>query len=313
MNEQNGEAPRHPIRVVARRTGLTPAVLRAWEKRYGVVRPSRSEGGQRLYSDEDVQRLSLLQQAVEEGRSISQVAELSTEELQGLVREDEAQRRTPATPDPLGSASVTDLLSQAFAAVDAMDPEVLERVLTRGAMALPVPTMTDQILVPLLEKIGASWRAGALGPAQEHLSTVVIRRFLEWLLATVATDREAPVLVSATPAGERHELGALLSAVTGAAAGWKSVFLGPDLPAVEIAGAALRLEADLVALSVVNPALVERVGPELDDLRSRLPRRIHLVVGGGSVMTHAGGLSQEGIEVLGTQEELRGVLRRLVE
>ena len=87
MDKQASESGRHPIRVVARRTGLTPAVLRAWEKRYGVVDPTRTEGGQRLYSDEDVRRLSLLRQAVEEGRSISQVVELTTEELQGLVME----------------------------------------------------------------------------------------------------------------------------------------------------------------------------------------------------------------------------------
>ena len=85
MNSEREGVARHPIRVVSRRTGLSPALLRAWEKRYRVVTPSRSEGGQRLYSDEDVHRLALLQWVVEEGRNISQVSSLSLERLEALV------------------------------------------------------------------------------------------------------------------------------------------------------------------------------------------------------------------------------------
>ena len=157
MNNGNGEKPRHPIRVVSRRTGLTPALLRAWEKRYGVVTPSRTEGGQRLYSDKDVHRLSLLHRVVEEGRSISQVAPLSVEELEALVQEDQAERVVPPTPQPLENVSVGGILEEAERAVKAMDPRTLERVLTRGAMALPVPTLIDDVLLPLLSGIGEEW------------------------------------------------------------------------------------------------------------------------------------------------------------
>ena len=141
MIKEQTDTPRHPIRVVARRTGLTPAVLRAWEKRYGVVDPSRSEGGQRLYSDQDVHRLSLLQRVVEEGRNISHVAGLSLEELQGLVQEDEAERKVPVSPSPMSTLTTSEVLTQALAAVDRMEPEALEKILTRGALTLPVPSL----------------------------------------------------------------------------------------------------------------------------------------------------------------------------
>lgn len=312
MNNDQGDRPRHPIRVVSRRTGLTPALLRAWEKRYGVVTPSRTEGGQRLYSDDDVHRLSLLHRVVEEGRSISQVAPLSVKELEELVQEDQAERAGPPAPQPLQTVSVAGILEQAERAVKSMDPGALERVLTRGAMALPVPVLIDDVLLPLLSGIGTSWEGGELGPAHEHIASVVVRRFLEWLLGTVAVEGKAPVLVAATTAGERHELGALLAAVSAGAEGWRAVFLGPDLPADEIAAAALRLQADVVALSVVDPAQAQQAPAEVQDLRSRLPASIRIMVGGPRDLIRAVEEEVRGVLFMGNMEEMRENLRGAV-
>jgi DNA-binding transcriptional MerR regulator/methylmalonyl-CoA mutase cobalamin-binding subunit len=309
MKTERSDSPRHPIRVVAKRTGLTPAVLRAWEKRYGVVVPFRTDGGQRLYSDDDVLRLSLLHRAVEEGRSISQVAPLATDELQGLVREDEAERRTLNAPERLAGDTAAKVLEKAQGAVDLMDPTQLERTLTRAAMTFSVPTVIDDIVVPLLTRVGTSWEAGRVGPAHEHLGTVTIRRFLEWMMGNVEVGDGAPVLVAATPAGERHELGALLSALSGAAEGWKSVFLGPDLPAAEIVSAALRLEAEVVALSCVDPRLKGTFADEVLKVRGRLPADVQLVVGGALTRTSPQLAETDGVEVLDSFEVLRERLR----
>ncbi len=310
MSSEQKDVPRHPIRIVSRRTGLTPAVLRAWEKRYGVVDTARTEGGQRLYSDEDVRRLTLLRKVVGEGRSISRVAGLSLEQLKGLVQEDEAGRQGPPLPEALGSGSASELLEEASRWVDRLDPAGLERALTRGAMALSVPAMLDQVVAPLLHRVGSSWQEGRLGPAQEHVASVVIRRFLDWLLSTVSVGPSAPLMVAATPSGERHELGALLAAVTAAAEGWRAVFLGPDLPASEIASAASALKAEVVALSSVDPASAGRFQEEVLELRSRLPAGVRLFVGGANAPNTRQGLEREGIEVLGSLEDLRRSLRR---
>ncbi len=311
MDTERSDLPRHPIRVVARRTGLTPAVLRAWEKRYEVVVPSRTDGGQRLYSDEDVERLALLHRAVEEGRGISQVAAMPTEELQALVREDEVERRTLTPPEPLDGTSAARVLEMAQRAVTQMDPEELERILRRAALAFSVPTVVDDIIVPLLARIGTAWESGRVGPAHEHLGTVVIRRFLEWMLGTVDVGGGAPVMLSATPAGEKHELGALLSAVSGAAEGWKGIFLGPDLPAEEIVSAALRLEAEVVTLSCVDPRTAETLPSEIASIREQLPADVHLVVGGPLAVSSRVQLGGEGVEILATFEELREKLRQM--
>lgn len=301
--------PRHPIRVVAMRTGLTPAVLRAWEKRYAVVVPSRTEGGQRLYSDDEVERLSLLHRAVEGGRNISRVATLPIEDLEDLVREDDVGRQVLGPPVPLDGKSAAAVLEKALRAVTQMDPEELERVLTRAAMAFSVPTVVDDLIVPLLARIGAAWETGRVGPAHEHLGTVVIRRFLEWMLGIVDVGYGAPILVSATPTGEKHELGALLAAVSGAAEGWKAIFLGPDLPAEDVVAAALRLEAEVVALSCVDPGSNQALREEISRVREGLPADVHIVVGGSLAEAEEEALRSEGVEVLPTFEELRQKLR----
>lgn len=309
MKTDRSDSPRHPIRVVSKRTGLTPAVLRAWEKRYGVVVPFRTDGGQRLYSDEDVLRLSLLHRVVDEGRSISQVANLPTDELQGLVREDEAERQTLGVPERLAGDTAARVLERAQTAIDLMDPLQLERTLTRAAMTFSVPTVIDDIVVPLLTRVGTAWETGRVGPAHEHLGTVTIRRFLEWAIGNVEVGEGAPVLVAATPAGERHELGALLSALSGAAEGWKCFFLGPDLPAREIVAAALKLEAEVVALSGVDPRLKGTFSDEVLKVRGRLPADVHLVVGGPLTRTDPHIAATEGVEVLESFADLREALR----
>ncbi len=309
MADDRKDPARHPIRVVARRTGLNPAVLRAWEKRYGVVDPSRSDGGQRLYSDQDVLRLSLLRRAVEGGRSIGQVATLPTESLARLVREDETARIDGKPPEPLDGPSTSRILERAERAVDRMDPGELQRILTRGAMALSIGTLIDEILLPLMTSIGDSWQTGRIGPAKEHLASVEVRRFLDWLMQNVSLEENSAVLVACTPSGEHHEVGAILAAVTAAAEGWKGVYLGPDLPAEEIARAAISLRARIVALSCVNRKRSGELLAEIRGLRGLLPEAVPIVVGGSAVHRDGRSVALEGVEVLGDLQELRGRLR----
>ena len=234
---------------------------------------------------------------------------LPTEDLRELVREDEVERQGFGPPEGLEGRSATEVLEKAQRAVTQMDPVELERVLTRAALAFSVPTVMDDIIVPLLARIGTAWETGRVGPAHEHLGTVVIRRFLGWMLGIVDVGDGAPVMVSATPAGERHELGALLASVSGAAEGWNGVFLGPDLPAEEVVAAALRLEAEVVALSCVDPRTGKALPGEISRIRERLPADVHLIVGGPLAERMEGDLRSEGVEVLPSFKDLRQKLR----
>ena len=193
--------PRHPIRVVAQRTGLSTPVLRAWERRYGAVTPTRSAGGQRLYSDNDIRRLQLLATAVDGGRSIGLIADLSAQELESLIDED---RETPVHA-PMGTVTPdTELVEQALGMVRELKVGDLEQFLMRQAVVLRPNELVEGLMVPLLQEIGRSWQSGRLAPSAEHLASVAIRRFLEWVAETNTSGASAPLAVTGTPSGQRH-------------------------------------------------------------------------------------------------------------
>jgi DNA-binding transcriptional MerR regulator/methylmalonyl-CoA mutase cobalamin-binding subunit len=302
---------RHPIGVVAERTGLSPDLLRVWERRYSAVEPSRATDGQRLYSDTDVERLRLLRLATLAGRSIRQVAQLATEELTQLVREDEAARqRATRWDDRAVPASVGEDVERALELARAVDAPGLESLLRRTAAAFGVPVFLDAVVAPLLRRMGEEWKAGRLAVAQEHLATAIIQRVLEGMIHFLVPPHGAPNLLVATLSGEQHKMGALLAATAAAAEGWRVTYLGPDLPAGEISTAAVAAGARVVGVSIVRLAESERMLTELRTLRLRLPASVPLLAGGAGAVALAPELDGSGIHVVGDLSELRATLRR---
>lgn len=305
---------RHPIGVVAERTGLSPDVLRVWERRYRAVEPSRAADGQRSYSDADVERLRLLRLATLAGRSIRQVARLATEELRRLVREDEAARQQlRRRNDRAVSGSAEEDVERALMLARAVDALGLESFLRRTAAAFGVPVFLDAVAAPLLRRMGDEWAAGRLTPAQEHLATAIIQRVLEGAIHFLVAPHGAPNLLLATPAGEQHKMGAVLAATAAAAEGWRVTYLGPDLPAGEIAAAAAAAAARVVGVSVIYAAERERVLTELRTLRSRLPASVPLLAGGAGAVALAAELQGSGIHVVEDLSALRAALRAAVQ
>jgi len=273
---------RHPIRVVTTRTGLTPDLLRAWERRYGVVTPSRSPGGQRLYTDADVERLALLNRAVLSGRAIRTVAYLSDAELAALVGADESAGRivsAGALPE-LEAQQVATARAACLAAITRLDAEALKRALRGAVLQLSVPALLDQLLAPLLRELGELWECGEIIPPHEHLASVEIRQLLLWMVESAHVDSRGRVILVTTPAGQRIELGALLVAAAAAAEGWGVVYFGADLPAKDIAKAAADLNARAVAISIVHATRDAGLRDELESLAKALKGKCALLVGG---------------------------------
>lgn len=302
MPEQDLSAePRHPIRVVADRTGLSPSVLRAWERRYGVVSPGRSEAGQRLYSDADIARISLLAKAAGAGRSVGQIARLPLGELEALVSED-ADHAHPR-PSPAG-----EFLEHAYVAVAGLEPARLQTILRAAVFSLGVLEYLEAVAGPLLRRIGDAWHAGEIGIAHEHAASAAMRGTLEWLIDSLPVERNAPAVVLACPVNERHELGAMLAAGAAAQAGWRVIYLGADTPAGDIAEAARQHGARVVGVSVIAPADPSRTRAELASLRATLPARVPLLAG-GSGMAALGALGT-GITPIRDLAHWSGLLRQ---
>jgi DNA-binding transcriptional MerR regulator/methylmalonyl-CoA mutase cobalamin-binding subunit len=296
------------MQIVTRRTGLSPAVLRMWERRYGVVKPTRSPKGRRLYSDSDVERLRLLARATQGGRSIGQVAALSEDALAELVRRDAVEERARS------SVGITiparRLVEDALAAIERLEAASLEAMLGRAMLVLPASAFLDDVVAPLLQQIGERWREGTLRPVHGQLATAVLRRALDRFREASAPS-DAPELVVATPAGQMHEFGALLVAATAAAEAWAVTYLGPDLPAEDIADAVRVTGARALALSIVHPSGDRALAHELRTLASRLPRATLLLAGGAAAPSYAAAIDAIGGERLVNLEELRVRLRAI--
>jgi DNA-binding transcriptional MerR regulator len=278
--EPAAEGPLHPIGVVERRTGIPGHVLRAWERRYGIVSPDRTDAGHRLYSEAEVERLEVLGRLVDRGYRVGRLARLSEAqrlELLGAGPSSAADRRR--RPDPAAD------LDRCKAAVREMDGEALGAVLQRVASTTTPMRFMTELVAPLLRWVGDSWSNGTLTEAHEHLCSEVVGRQLAARVEAVSGAAEGPRLLVSTLSGERHYLGGLLAALTGATAGWKTTWLGPDLPAHAIATAARQLDAGAVAVSFVAPGDVGVEGLDLQiaELRALLPGSVALYIGGAGL------------------------------
>ena len=301
----------HPVRVVAQRTGLSPDVLRAWEKRYSVVQPVRSAGGQRLYTDEDLERLSLLARAIAGGRNIGQISELSLRELETLITEDETQRANSSRTAEGRQLRASCFLTLAMNAVAELDMFELEEVLRRATMHLSTVVAIDEVIVPLMHEVGVKWAAGEITPAHEHLGSVAVRRVLAWMQSSAVVPANAPVAVVGTPADQRHELGAKIVATTTSYESWKVVYVGSDLPAESIAVAAKQSGARLIALSLIYPTHCPHMLEQLRAIRDMVPPEVLIVSGGTGAQAQRETIAAYGIRVLTSLPEYRILLRSL--
>ncbi len=308
----SSETPRHPVRVTALRTGLTPHILRAWERRYQVVAPSRSEGGQRLYSDHDVQRLRLLRRLTDRGHSIARLAGASLEDLEQSARE-EAGLKPVETETPTPGSEAGEFRSAVLNAAHRLDAAELHAVLERAAVTLGIPGFLDHVVGPSLQEIGQGWRNGTVTIAQEHLATTTFRRVLGWLLRVYEVNHSAPRLVVATPPRQLHELGAMLAGAAAAAQGWDVTYLGTDLPVEEIVASARQVAANGVALSIIYPAVDPVLVGDLQQLRSGLDPRTAVILGGSAAVQNPDLLVSLGAQVVTSMTEFRSSLRRLRE
>jgi MerR family transcriptional regulator, light-induced transcriptional regulator len=242
---------------LSRRSGVSPELLRAWERRYGLLQPTRSTGGLRLYSPEDLARVRAMQQHLAAGLAAAEAAELATRT---------AQR------DQITSATAKDELAAALFRFDeGAAHSVFDSLLAR----LSLDTLLSQVVIPYLHELGERWERGEVSIAQEHFASTLLRGRLLGL-ARGWSQGIGPAAVLACPPGEQHDLGLLAFGIALRTRGWRIVYLGPDTPIASVTDAARISGANLVVLSAVDPRTFRRCAGELVELA----RLTHLCLGG---------------------------------
>ena len=235
----------YPMRVVSRLTGLTADTIRVWERRYGAVAPDRTEGNKRRYNGSQVRRLVLLRRATELGHSIGQVARLRDEELRRIIGE--------TSPDIGSQVSLyAALVEDYLGAVIHFEVQRAESILTRTAAILPPMTLTLEVIVPLMRRVGEAWNAKQLRISHEHIISGQLRSLLGTLMRHTEPKPGAPRILVATPPGHLHEFGAIIGAVKAASRGYEPIYLGTHMPFAEVAEAADQANASVVLLSIAR-------------------------------------------------------------
>ncbi len=266
----------YPIKVVENLTGLTGFVIRAWEKRYGVVTPYRTDTNRRVFTDEDVRKLLLLKKATEKGYKISNLASKSIPELESLLGEEAAAQDSAKESVEL---STKHFVENSILSISELNAKSLALNVLNAFVQLPLNTFIDDYIIPLLNITGNMWAAGEFNIVHEHFASETIRGFLVNIAGKFHVPQGAPKILVTTPKGQFHEFGIVLAQITAAEAGFEVVNLGINLPAEEIIIAAQTLKPKAVVLSIIIPAQIPELQEEIMKLEE-LPGDITLIIGG---------------------------------
>ena len=298
---------KYPVKIVSKRVGMSPNRIRAWEVRYKAVVPGRSETNRRLYSDEDIEKLIFLKRAVEGGEPISNIAHLSIDELQKLVKErnlPEAGIGIPGANDP-----IIYHFKKCLKDIEELNASKLESHLLNASMALGQQQFLEKIVQPLLEFTGELWSNGELKIVHEHMASSIIRSLLGTMMISSPMSADGPIFLVTTPPRQLHELGAMMTAVTAMSLGWRSIYLGPNLPMEDIARAALQYKAKVVALSIIYPLDDSRLKLDLQRLEILLKNQATIIIGGQGASAYSMSLELTGIKIIDDLNHLRAFLK----
>jgi DNA-binding transcriptional MerR regulator len=251
---------------LSRRSGVSADLLRAWERRYGLLQPTRSAGGLRLYSATDLERVRLMKQHLADGLAAAEAAALA-------LRDDPAAGTAP----PQSGFNPAELRSELAEALESFDEPRAQSVLDQLLATATIDTFLREVILPYLDELGNRWERGEVSVAQEHFASGVLRGRLlglgrGWGLGM------GPLAVLACLPGEQHDIGLISFGLALRAHGWRIVYLGPDCPVENVAEAARQVDARLVVLSAVSADRVEPVLPELE----KMARHRTVAVGGAA-------------------------------
>jgi DNA-binding transcriptional MerR regulator len=245
---------------LSRRTGVSPELLRAWEQRYGLLRPQRSSGGFRLYSTDDEIRVRRTTDLIAQGLSAAEAARLSGSDDAG----DDTGDDTEASP------LVLDLTEQLRQAVDEFDSAAAHAALDRLLGTFSIRFVITDVLIPYLRDLGERWAQGRVTVAQEHFASNLLRgRMLA--LAREWGDGGPSAAVLACLPGEAHDLGLVFFGIVLGRRGWRVTFLGADTPFDSIEASAPGLHPTLIVLATLDEARVREHADAIARLAASMP------------------------------------------
>jgi DNA-binding transcriptional MerR regulator len=257
-------------------SGVSEGLIRAWERRYGVLKPRRTASGYRAYTEADIEVLRRLKQLTAEGVSIAEAVKLLPQ-IRREVKEDvEGREGVVRAPQ---AEQVLSWRRDVLAAAARLDQQAVEQVLDEAMASMPPVPFFEEVLVPLQQELGERWHQGTVTVAEEHLVTQAARQRVLTLIHQAPRRARRHVVCACFPL-EDHELGLMGVALRFRHAGWRVTFLGARTPAEHLGRVVSALAPDLVAISAVSDDGEATFRTTLETLLQALPTGVRVAVGG---------------------------------
>ncbi len=298
-------APLYNTKAVVRETSISASTLRAWERRYGVPTPTRTENNYRLYSEYDMALIRWLRDQIEGGLSISQAVELyrhiNRDEQPMLIKKEEKQIKPQATAP---SYDVIYCQSRLITAFKAFDENAADQLIGELFALFPIEHVLSQIIEPVMIEIGEQWHSGSLSIPVEHFATAYIKRKIMTLINAQPNNANAPIIITGCAPGEQHELGILFLSLFLQRNGMRVIYLGQNVPEEDLLATLHDLKPAMVALS----AMSEKTGLQLRSISNTIslmlsPRPIFAF--GGSAFTQNPKLAEKLVGVTFSRDVMK--------
>jgi methanogenic corrinoid protein MtbC1 len=268
-------SPTYNLGAIIQETGLNADTLRAWERRYNLPQPARSEGGQRLYSPRDLDILKWLIARQEEGLRISQAAKLWHNQIASGndPLQENLHHAAPVSALIIKGKNIESIKSQWVSACMSFNEVLAEQILSEAFSQYSPETVCFEVLFAGLSEIGKAWYTGEASIQQEHFASALIARRLNSLIAGAPPPSLSERIVVATPPNEEHTLSTLLITYLMRRRGWNVIFLGPNVPLDNFRNTIESLQPDLVLLTAQQlhtAASLLDLAEALDELKIKL-------------------------------------------
>ncbi len=259
----------YSITTLSKLTGVNPATIRSWERRYEIVKPDREANGRRSYTDTDIRRLNLVAALVQAGHPIGQIASMDETALTQLG---ETAEVAPSDPHAI-------LIERVMSAVAQYDITEFRLLVGTALISLPPAEAVESVFVPVLRKIGEGWAVGDIDVGLEHTLSAIIKQLLMTSINTLRWSATGPKMAFATLSGEHHEIGSLLACYLAATKGRECNYYGPNMPADDLVMSVGSIKAKTLVLSAIHCAPEQEVYSQMATIAAELPNSVEIWLG----------------------------------
>ncbi|HEY1099066.1 MAG TPA: MerR family transcriptional regulator [Myxococcota bacterium] len=284
----------YAIGTAARLAGIPPETLRIWERRYELLAPARTDGGHRLYSEDDVALLRAVKRLVDAGMRIGTIARLGVDG----IRDEVAKLGPPTTAASTIGQGATPLIDEIVLAASSLDERRVAQLLDRPLLLAGGPEVVTTVYLPLLQRIGDLWHAGIVSVAVEHFVEKLVTTRVHAVLQSTPQPVGGRLALCVCPPDERHEVGLFAAALLLKSNGFMVTILGADLPAADLESAIDATMPSVLVMAVTNlltPAAAASLIPVLEQGNAR---RLPLIVGGPAQHSLTSRLTRDDVHIV---------------